>query len=73
MLLDSVAASIRILPEIVKAVSGKINVLMDSGIQRVSNVMKAYCLGAKGVLIRRAYAYELAAEGGPSVARAMKS
>ena len=70
--LDSVAPTIRVLPEIVKAVNGEIDVLMDGGIRRGSDVVKAYCLGAKGVLIGRAYAYGLAAGGGPGVARAIE-
>ena len=70
--LDSVAPTIRALPEIVKAVNGEIDVLLDGGIRRGSDVVKAFCLGAKGVLIGRAYAYGLAAGGGPGVARAIE-
>ncbi len=70
--LDSVAPTIRVLPEIVKAVNGEIDVLLDGGIRRGSDVVKAFCLGAKGVLIGRAYAYGLAAGGGPGVARAIE-
>ncbi len=69
--LDSVAPTIRVLPEIVKAVNGQIDVLLDGGIRRGGDVVKALCLGAKGVLIGRAYAYGLAAGGGPGVARAI--
>ena len=69
--LDSVAPTIRALPEIVKAVDNQIDVLMDGGIRRGSDVIKALCLGAKGVLIGRAYAYGLAAAGGPGVARSI--
>ena len=69
--LDSVAPTIRVLPEIVSAVNGKIDVLLDGGIRRGGDVVKALCLGAKGVLIGRAYAYGLAAGGGPGVARAI--
>ncbi|WP_320666823.1 alpha-hydroxy acid oxidase [Prochlorococcus sp. MIT 1307] len=70
--LDSVAPTIRVLPEIVKAVNGQIDVLLDGGIRRGGDVVKALCLGAKGVLIGRAYAYGLAAGGGPGVARAIE-
>ena len=70
--LDSVAPTIRVLPEIVNAVNGEIDVLLDGGIRRGSDVVKAFCLGAKGVLIGRAYAYGLAAGGGPGVARAIE-
>ena len=69
--LDSVAPTIRVLPEIVNSVEGEIDVLLDGGIRRGSDVIKALCLGAKGVLIGRAYAYGLAAAGGSGVARAI--
>ncbi len=70
--LDSVAPTIQVLPEIVNAVNGQIDVLLDGGIRRGSDVVKALCLGAKGVLIGRAYAYGLAAGGGDGVARAIE-
>ena len=70
--LDSVAPTIRVLPEIVDAVNDQIDVLLDGGIRRGGDVVKALCLGAKGVLIGRAYAYGLAAGGGPGVARAIE-
>ena len=70
--LDSVAPTIRVLPEIVQAVDNRIDVLLDGGIRRGSDVIKALCLGAKGVLIGRAYAYGLAAGGGPGVARSIE-
>ena len=69
--LDGVAATIRVLPEVVAAVDGRVEVLLDSGIRRGSDVVKALCLGARGVLIGRAYAYGLGAAGGPGVARAI--
>ncbi len=70
--LDGVAASIRALPEVVAAVDGRIEVLMDGGIRRGSDVVKALCLGARAVLVGRAYAWALAAAGGPGVARAIE-
>ncbi len=70
--LDSVAPTIQVLPEVVKAVNGEIDVLIDGGIRRGGDVVKALCLGAKGVLIGRAYAYGLAAGGGPGVAKAIE-
>lgn len=70
--LDGVAATIRVLPEIVTAVNGRVEVLLDGGIRRGSDVVKALCLGAKAVLIGRAYAYGLGAAGGPGVARAIE-
>ena len=45
--------------------------LLDGGIRRGSDVVKALCLGARAVLIGRAYAYGLAAAGGPGVTRAI--
>jgi L-lactate dehydrogenase (cytochrome) len=70
--LDGVPASLRVLPEIVAAVNGRTEVLMDSGIRRGSDVVKAICLGAKAVLCGRAYAYGLAAAGEAGVARALE-
>ncbi len=46
--------------------------MLDGGIRRGSDVVKALCLGAKGVLIGRAYAYGLAAAGGEGVARSIQ-
>ena len=69
--LDGVPASIQILPEVVAAVNGQIEVLMDGGIRRGSDVVKAICLGARAVLVGRAYAYGLAAGGPAGVARAI--
>jgi L-lactate dehydrogenase (cytochrome) len=70
--LDGVPASLRALPEVVAAVDGRIEVLMDGGIRRGSDIVKALCLGARAVLIGRAYAWALAAAGGPGVARAIE-
>jgi L-lactate dehydrogenase (cytochrome) len=70
--LDGVPASLRVLPEIVAAVNGRAEILMDSGIRRGSDVVKAICLGAKAVLCGRAYAYGLAAAGEAGVARALE-
>jgi isopentenyl diphosphate isomerase/L-lactate dehydrogenase-like FMN-dependent dehydrogenase len=69
--LDSVPASLHALPEIVAAVNGQAVVLMDGGIRRGSDIVKAICLGARAVLIGRAYAYGLAAGGESGVARAI--
>ena len=69
--LDSVSATVRALPEIVAAVNGRIDVLMDGGIRRGSDIVKALCLGARAVLIGRAYAYGLTAAGHAGVARAL--
>ncbi len=69
--LDTVHPTIRVLPEVVDAVQDRIEVLVDGGIRRGSDVVKALCLGARAVLIGRAYAYGLAAAGGPGVTRAI--
>jgi len=69
--LDSVSSTLRALPEVVAAVNGQIDVLMDGGIRRGSDVVKAVALGAKAVLIGRAYAYGLAAAGPTGVAKAI--
>jgi L-lactate dehydrogenase (cytochrome) len=70
--LDGVAAGLRALPEVVAAAGERIEVLMDGGIRRGSDIVKARCLGAKAVLVGRAYAYGLAAAGGAGVARAIE-
>ena len=69
--LDGVSASLSALPEVVAAVRGQLEVLMDGGIRRGSNIAKAICLGARAVLVGRAYAYGLAAAGEAGVARAI--
>jgi L-lactate dehydrogenase (cytochrome) len=69
--LDGVAASLRALPEVVKAVGGNTEVLMDGGVRRGGDIAKALCLGARAVLIGRAYAYGLGAGGEAGVARAI--
>ena len=70
--LDTVAPTIRVLPEVVAAANGQIEVLMDGGIRAGSDVVKALCLGARAVLIGRAYAYGLAAGGEAGVSRAIE-
>jgi L-lactate dehydrogenase (cytochrome) len=70
--LDGVPATIRVLPEVLAAVGGRTEVLLDGGIRRGSDIVKALCLGARAVLVGRAYAYGLAAAGGPGVARAIE-
>ena len=70
--LDGVQATLRALPEIVSAVNGQIEVLMDGGIRRGADIVKALCLGARAVLCGRAYAYGLAAAGEAGVARSLE-
>jgi L-lactate dehydrogenase (cytochrome) len=70
--LDGVPATLRALPEVLAAVNGRIEVLMDGGIRRGGDIVKAICLGARAVLVGRAYAWALGAAGGPGVARAIE-
>jgi isopentenyl diphosphate isomerase/L-lactate dehydrogenase-like FMN-dependent dehydrogenase len=70
--LDSVAPTLRVLPEVVASVGDQIEVLLDGGIRRGSDIVKALCLGARAVLAGRAYAYGLGAAGGAGVARAIE-
>lgn len=70
--LDCVSASLRALPEVVAAVNGRIEVLMDGGVRRGTDIVKALCLGARAVLCGRAYAYGLAAAGEAGVTRAIE-
>jgi isopentenyl diphosphate isomerase/L-lactate dehydrogenase-like FMN-dependent dehydrogenase len=70
--LDGVPASLQVLPEVVAAVKGRAEVLMDSGIRRGSDIVKAICLGARAVLCGRAFAYGLAAGGEAGVTRALE-
>ncbi len=69
--LDGVSATLRVLPEVLQAVNGQIEVLMDGGVRRGGDIVKAICLGARAVLIGRAYAYGMAAAGVPGVSRAL--
>jgi len=70
--LDCVSATLQALPEVVAAVNGQAEVLLDGGIRRGSDIIKAVCLGARAVLCGRAYAYGLAAAGEAGVARALQ-
>lgn len=70
--LDGVSATLRALPEIVAAVGGRAELLLDGGIRRGSDIVKALCLGASAVLIGRAYAYGVGAAGAAGVARAIQ-
>ncbi|MDQ1706466.1 MAG: pre-mycofactocin synthase, partial [Frankiaceae bacterium] len=61
--LDGTPASIRALPEVVAAVGDQIEVVLDGGVRRGSDVVKALALGARAVMIGRAYLWGLAANG----------
>ena len=70
--LDGVAPTLRVLPEVVSAVGDRIEVLLDGGIRRGSDIVKALCLGARAVMAGRAYAYGLGTAGGAGVSRAIE-
>jgi pre-mycofactocin synthase len=61
--LDGTPATIRVLPAVAGAVGGQVEVLLDGGIRRGGDVVKALALGAKAVMIGRAYLWGLAANG----------
>ena len=65
--LDGTPASIRALPAIAEAVGDQLDVLLDGGIRRGGDVVKALALGARAVMIGRAYLWGLAAAGQPGV------
>jgi len=69
--LDGVAATVRVLPEVVDAVGGRVEVLLDGGIRRGGDVVKALAMGARAVLVGRAYAYGLGAGGEAGVTKAI--
>jgi pre-mycofactocin synthase len=65
--LDGTPATIRLLPDIARAVGDQVEVVMDGGVRRGSDVVKALALGAKAVMIGRAYLWGLGANGQPGV------
>jgi isopentenyl diphosphate isomerase/L-lactate dehydrogenase-like FMN-dependent dehydrogenase len=70
--LDVVPASIEALPAVVEAVGGAVPVLIDGGIRRGGDVVKALALGASACLIARPYLWGLAAAGQEGVARVLQ-
>ncbi len=70
--LDTVPATIEALPRVIEAVEGRIPVLMDGGVRRGTDVVKALALGAKAVLIGRSYLWGLAANGAAGVEQVVK-
>ena len=69
--LDGVPGSLRSLPEVLAAVGDRLEVLVDGGVRSGGDVVKALAIGARAVLVGRAYAYGLSAAGEPGVARAI--
>ena len=69
---DSGRSTIDALPEIIEAVGGRMPVLVDSGFRRGTDIVKALCMGAKGVCIGRPYIWGLGAFGQPGVERVLE-
>jgi len=67
--LDGVPGALRVLPDVVEAVGGVAEVLVDGGVRRGGDVVKALALGARAVMIGRPYIWGLAAGGEEGVAR----
>lgn len=61
--LDGAVASLEMLPEVVDAVGGRMTVLFDSGVRTGADIMKALCLGARGVFVGRPVMYGLGIHG----------
>jgi 4-hydroxymandelate oxidase len=70
--LDGLPATIEALPEVAAAVQGRIPLLLDGGIRRGSDVLKALALGADAVLVGRPYVFGLAAAGAVGVAHVLQ-
>jgi len=69
--LDGVRSAISALPDVVTAVAGRAEVLLDGGVRRGTDVLKAIALGAKACMIGRPYMYGLAAKGRSGVTQAL--
>ena len=67
--LDQGVGSIDVLPEVVEAVGGRARIIVDGGISRGTDVVKALTLGADAVACGRLYVYGLAADGAEGVVR----
>jgi L-lactate dehydrogenase (cytochrome) len=70
--LDQVASGLAALPEVVAAVGNEMEVLVDGGIRRGADIVKALALGAKAVMLGRGYAYGMAAAGEAGIDRALE-
>jgi 4-hydroxymandelate oxidase len=70
--LDGAPATIDVLPEVLDAVEGRVEVLVDGGIRRGSDAMKALAMGARAVLVGRPYLWGLAVDGETGVRRVLE-
>jgi L-lactate dehydrogenase (cytochrome) len=70
--LDGTPASVEALPEIVDAVGDRVEVLLDGGVRRGADVVRALALGARAVMVGRPYLYGLGAGGAAGVRRALE-
>ncbi len=70
--LDGVRSAIAALPDVVDAAEGEIEVILDGGVRRGTDVLKAMALGAKACMIGRPFLYGLASGGGLGVTRALQ-
>lgn len=70
--LDAAPATLEVLPEIVSAVGGDADVIIDGGIRRGTDVVKAIALGARAVLVGRPYVWGLASAGESGVVAVLK-
>ena len=70
--LDGAVSSIRMLPQIVKAVGGRTEIHLDGGVRSGQDILKAVALGAQGCFIGRSYIYGLGAMGRAGVTRALE-
>ena len=70
--MDGVSSSLDALEEVVEAVDGRAEVLLDGGVRRGTDALKALALGARGVLIGRAMLWGLAVGGEEGVAHVLR-
>ena len=70
--LDGVRSAIAALPDVVEAVDGKLEVILDGGVRRGTDILKALALGAKACMIGRPFLYGLAGRGGAGVTLALQ-
>jgi isopentenyl diphosphate isomerase/L-lactate dehydrogenase-like FMN-dependent dehydrogenase len=69
--IDHVTSTLQVLPEVAQAVGDRADVLLDGGVRRGTDVVKALALGAKAVLVGRPWVYGLAADGERGVHRSL--